>query len=55
MSIVIHSIIFVPAFRLRRVVGISVREGLVLGGRKQFALKVTICPKNKQFALKITF
>jgi len=25
------------------------------GGRKKFALKITICPKNKQFALKITF
>jgi len=25
------------------------------GGRKKFALKITIFPKNKQFALKITF
>ena len=25
------------------------------GGRKKFALKITICPKNKQFALKITY
>jgi len=24
-------------------------------GRKKFALKITICPKNKQFALKLTF
>ena len=36
---------------------ICVREGILLGGggRKQFALKITICPKNKQFALKVTF
>jgi len=33
---------------------ISVREGILLRGRKKFALKITICPKNKQFALKIT-
>jgi len=25
------------------------------GGWKKFALKLTVCPKNKQFALKITF
>jgi len=25
------------------------------GGRKKFALKMPICPKNKQFALKQTF
>jgi len=25
------------------------------GGRKNFALKITICPKNRQFALKLTF
>ena len=35
---------------------IGVREGILLGGgRKKFALKITICPKNKQFALKLTF
>jgi len=33
---------------------IGVREGILLGGRKKFALKITICPKNKQFALKLT-
>ena len=26
---------------------ISVREGILLGGRKKFALKITVCPKNK--------
>jgi len=36
-------------------VTISVREGILLGERKKFALKITICPKNKQFALKLTF
>ena len=46
--------------QLRRVLiwvaGIGVREGILLGGgRKEFALKITICPKNKQFALKLTF
>ena len=25
------------------------------GGAETFALKITICPKNKQFALKLTF
>jgi len=35
--------------------GIGVREGILLGGRKKFALKKTICPKNRQFALKLTF
>jgi len=25
---------------------IGVREGILLGGRKKFALKITICPKN---------
>ena len=25
------------------------------GGRKKFALKITICPKNRQFTLKLTF
>jgi len=34
---------------------ISAREGIILGGRKRFALKVTIFLENKQFALKITF
>jgi len=34
---------------------IGVREGILLGGRKKFALKVTICPKNRQLALKLTF
>jgi len=33
---------------------IGVREGILLGGRKKVALKITICPKNKQFALKLT-
>jgi len=27
----------------------------LLGRRKKFALKIAICPKNKQFALKLTF
>ena len=35
--------------------GISVREGIILGGRKKFALKILICHENKQFALKIPF
>jgi len=34
---------------------IGVREGILLGERKKIALKITICPKNKQFALKLTF
>jgi len=35
---------------------IGVREDISLeGGRKKFALKTTIFPKNKQFALKPTF
>ena len=34
---------------------IGVREGILLGGRKKFALKITICIKNKKFALKLTF
>jgi len=34
---------------------IGVRESILLGGRKNFALKITICPKIKQFALKLTF
>jgi len=34
-------------------IGIGVREGILLWGRKKFALKITICPKNKQFALKL--
>jgi len=36
-------------------VAIGVREGILLGGRKKFALKITICPKNTQLALKLTF
>jgi len=34
---------------------IGVREGILLGGQKKFALKLTIFTKNKQFALKLTF
>jgi len=34
---------------------IDVRESFLLGGRKNFALKITVCPKNRQFALKLTF
>jgi len=34
---------------------IGVREGILLGGRKKFALKIIICPNIKQFALKLTF
>jgi len=34
---------------------IGVREGILLGGRKKFALNITICPKNRQLALKLTF
>jgi len=30
-----------PALKL-----IGVREGVFLGGRKKFALKITICPEN---------
>jgi len=30
-------------------------EGILLGARKIFALKITICSKNKQFALRLTF
>jgi len=26
-------------------VGTGVREGIVLGGRKKFATKITLCPK----------
>jgi len=37
------------------VITIGVREGILLGGRKKFALKITNCPKYKQFALKLTF
>jgi len=36
-------------------VDIGVRESILLGGRKKFALKITICPKNKNLALKPTF
>jgi len=34
---------------------IGVRESILLGGRKKFALKITICPKNELFALKLSF
>jgi len=34
---------------------VGVREGILLGRRKKFTLKIRICPKNKQFALKLTF
>jgi len=34
---------------------IGVREGILLGGRKKFVLKIRIRPKNKQFAQKLTF
>jgi len=40
---------------VRLYVTIGVREGILLWGRKKFALKIAICPKNKQFALKLTF
>jgi len=30
-------------------------EGILLRGPKKFALKITIFPKKKQFALKLTF
>jgi len=36
-------------------VSIGVREGILLGGRKKFALKITIFPKNKQYAPNPTF
>ena len=29
---------------------IGVREGILLGGRRKFALKITLYPNNKQFA-----
>jgi len=41
--------------RLSLLTSIGVREGILLGGRKKFALKITICPKNKQYAPKLTF
>jgi len=31
--------------------GIGVREGIVLGGRKKFSLKITICPETNFFSL----
>jgi len=34
---------------------IGVRESILLGGRRQFALKIAIFPKIKQFALTLTF
>jgi len=30
---------------------IGVREGILLGGRKNFALKITICPESNFFSL----
>jgi len=33
-------------------INIGVREGILLGGRKKFALILTICPKNRQLARK---
>jgi len=33
---------------------IGVREGILLEGRKTFALKLTICPKNRQLVLTLT-
>jgi len=33
----------------------GVRECILLKGRKKIALKTTICPKNIQFAVKVTF
>jgi len=41
--------------RIRAHQPIGVQEGILLGGRKKFALKITICPKNRQLALKLTF
>jgi len=40
---------------LPTILNIGVREGILLGGRKKFALKLTICPKNRQLTLKLTF
>jgi len=34
---------------------IGVREGISVGRRKKFTLKITFCPKNKQVALTLTF
>jgi len=42
---------------LKRVFGnplgesIGVREGILLGGRKKFVLKITICPESNFFSL----
>jgi len=33
---------------------IGVPEGILLG-EENFALKITICPENKQFALRLAF
>jgi len=44
-----------PRFQSSMLPGIGVREGIFLGGRNKIALKITIFPKNKQFALKLTF
>jgi len=32
-----------------------VREDILVWRAEKFALKITICPKNKQFSLKVTF
>ena len=37
--------------RKATVTSIGVREGILLGRRVKFALKITNCPKYKQFAL----
>ena len=34
---------------------IGVREGILLGGAEKIVQKITIYPKNIQFALKLTF
>ena len=39
---------------LHTLAAIGVREDILLGGRKKFTLKITICPKNRQLALKLT-
>jgi len=41
--------------RKQSILFIGVREGILLGGRKKFALKLTICPNNRQLALKQLF
>ena len=46
---------FCELYNKHIILSIGVREGILLGGRKKFALKLTICPKNRQLALKLTF